>query len=248
MMGTKSTMTNAKQHSVQYGTKEIIFTLSRSSRKDLQINVCPDLTVEARAPLGASIDEVKTRVKKRARWIIKQQQYFTQFHPLQPARSFVSGETHRYLGRQYRLKVEQSDKNCVKLSRGYLHVMLPEVGKPESVKKMVVDWYRNRASEIFQQELDTFKSIADRLDVELPKIRLRSMKTRWGSCTKNGVILLNTELIKANKNNIRYVILHELCHLKEYNHTKRFYALLDEFMPDWQKQKEQLNKMADLIL
>ena len=206
------------------------------------------MVVEAKAPMNATLEDVMLKVKKRARWILKQQQYFTQFHPLQPARSFVSGETHRYLGRQYRLKVEQSPKRSVKLSRGYIHVMLPDVNNAESVKKMVIDWYRSRAAEIFQQELEAFKSVADRLDVELPKIRLRSMKTRWGSCTKNGVILLNTELIKANKNNIRYVILHEICHLKEYNHTKRFYALLDEFMPDWQKQKEQLNKMADLIL
>ncbi|MCB0541156.1 MAG: DUF45 domain-containing protein, partial [Bacteroidetes bacterium] len=104
--------------SLQYGSSTIEYELSFQERKTLGIKVYPDCTVKVLAPLDSNSDKIESKVKEKARWIIKQQNEFLSYHPLTPPRKFVNGETHLYLGRQYRLKVEIGDKNEVKLYRG----------------------------------------------------------------------------------------------------------------------------------
>ncbi len=236
------------KHSIQYGKKEIIFKLEHVDRKTLQINVCPDLSVEVKAPKEAEFSKIMAKVKKRAKWITKQQMYFTQFLPLQPPRRFLSGETHRYLGRQCRLKIIKSFERKVKMSGGFINIYLQNPNNSKEVKKMVTEWYRNHAEGIYQDILNNCQNVLQSLKVDQPDLKIRFMKTRWGSCSKNGKITLNSELIKAPKNCIRYVIIHELCHLKEFQHSKKFYKLLDQCCPEWKQNKEKLSQMADLIL
>ena len=236
------------QHLITYGKKEITFTIEYVERKTLQINVCPDLSVEVKAPINAEFEKIIAKVKKRAKWICQQQRYFSQFLPLQPERRFISGETHRYLGRQCRLKVLKSSDCAVKMSGGYLNVYLPVPNDSSEVQKMVTKWYRSRAEIVYKSILDNLQSVLITLKIEQPEFKIRLMKTRWGSCSKSGRITLNSELIKAPKSCIKYVIIHELCHLRHYHHNKQFYNLLEQFCPDWKREKEKLNQMADLIL
>lgn len=236
------------KHSIQYGKKEIIFKLEHVDRKTLQINVCPDLSVEVKAPKEAEFDKVIAKVTKRAKWITTQQRYFTQFLPLQPPRRFISGETHRYLGRQCRLKIIKSSENIVKMSGGFINIYLQNPKNSKEVKKMVTEWYRNHAATIYKEILNNCQNIFYALKIDQPDLKIRFMKTRWGSCSKSGQITLNSELIKAHKSCIRYVLIHELCHLKEYHHSKQFYKLLEKCCPEWKQHKEKLSKMADLIL
>lgn len=236
------------QHSIQYGKREIIFTIEYIDRKTLQINVCPDLSVEVKAPKEAELDKILGKVKKRAKWITKQQRYFTQFLPLQPPRRFASGETHRYLGKQYRLKVFKGPEREVKMSGGFINVYQPNPKDSKEVKRMVTEWYRSRAASVYQEILDNNQNVYNKLKINQPEFQIRFMKTRWGSCSKNGRITLNSELIKAPKSCIRYVIIHELCHLKEYHHSRKFYKLLEQCCPNWKQEKEKLGQMADLIL
>ncbi len=199
-------------------------------------------------PGNAELAKIYAKVKKRAGWIIKQQNYFRQFQPLQPPRKYISGETHRYLGRQYRLKVIQSTEEKVVLARGYINVYTEDIKNQETIKKLVFNWNEVRANKIFNEILIDCEIVLNKLKIDKPAFKMRFMKTRWGSCSRNGIITLNRELIKAPKSCIRYVITHELCHLKEYAHNKQFYNLLVSIIPDWKKQKEKLNQMADLIL
>ena len=94
--------------SIFFGSKQIDFRLQYSNRKSLGITVTPDLKVLVKAPIDASLEKVKEKLKKKAAWIIRQQSFFLSFHPKTPARKFISGETHLYLGRQYRLKILKS--------------------------------------------------------------------------------------------------------------------------------------------
>lgn len=96
--------------SVQFGSKKIVFNLEFSERKTLGISVSPDLKILVKAPIDVPLEKVKEKIKKRAPWIIRQQSFFLSFHPKMPERKFVSGETHLYLGRQYRLKVIMGKK------------------------------------------------------------------------------------------------------------------------------------------
>ena len=231
----------AKLHSVEYGQSEIIFLLNFKERKTLAIHVYPDKSVVVDAPANTSIDKVKSKVVKRAKWIRKQQRFFERYPPALPARKYISGEAFRYLGRQYTLKIEHSIINEVKLLRGQLYVYAT-YKSPKHIKELVDAWYRERAERIFKERFsECLKQAQQRISVEHDgQFKLRAMKTRWGSCSVKSQIILNPELIAAHKECIDYVIIHELCHVIEHNHSKNFYKLLDKAMPDWEKRKDKL--------
>lgn len=233
------------QYSVKYGKKTIDFTLERRQRKTLGISVHPDLSVVATAPINTGIKDILKRVKKRASWILKQQEYFKNFRPLEPPREYVSGETHRYLGRQYRLKVIQADKNEVKLKGGFIYVYSRRKTDSDYNAKLVYRWYKDRAGKRFNV---TLKKCLDKLrkyEVNEPTVAIKKMKSRWGSCVpKKNKILLNTTLVKAPSHCVEYVIMHELCHLKYPNHNNGFYEFLAIVMPDWEMRKERLEEVT----
>ena len=160
----------------------------------------------------------------------------------------MSGESHFYLGRRYLLKVRE-DSKCtpeVKLLRGVLEVNA-RIISPEKIKSLLFDWYKARAREVIDRRLD--EVISQTLWVkEKPPIRLLSMQTQWGSCSPNGQLTLNPHLVKAPRECIDYVLLHELCHIAEHNHSENFYRLMKQVMPHWEKVKERLDGMAYFYL
>lgn len=228
---------------VEFGATNIPFELCFADRKTLAIEVNPDRSVVVVAPNGTAQADVFQRVKKKAPWIRKQQNHFAQYLPTESPRKFVSGETHRYLGRKYLLKTFKLDSKTLKLSRGLMNMYLPEPRNSDAIKRVLELWYRERASVVFRELL---RLSSERLSHERlvpPEMQIRRMKSRWGSCTKTGRILLNIELIKAPKRCIEYVILHELCHLIEFNHSSGFYRLLTRVMPDWPDRKQKLDRV-----
>ncbi|QDO95277.1 M48 family metallopeptidase [Formosa sediminum] len=228
---------------VQYGNTIIHFNLKFTERKTLGIKVFPDNSVNVSAPLESSIEMIKEKIKKKAPWIIKQQDFFLSFHPLTPERKYVSGETHLYLGKQYRLKLHMDKDESVKLSGGYIHVSLVNMEDKNAVKGALKSWYKKKAEMHFYQLFNELKSIAKEFYKEEPQLTYRWMKKRWGSCDKNGNIHLNLELIKTPKKCIEYVIVHELCHLKHLNHSNSFYKLLEKNYPNWKVTKDRLEKL-----
>ncbi|MDP2364062.1 MAG: SprT family zinc-dependent metalloprotease [Ignavibacteria bacterium] len=222
---------------IQFGSKQIHFLLEYSNRKSLGITVKPDFNVLVKAPSGTSLDKVKEILKKKAPWIIKQQSYFLSFHPKTPPRKFISGETHLYLGRQYRLKIQKRKIEVVKLRGKYIEVATSDKSR---VKVLVKEWYLKNARMKFEiianPLIDKFK----KYKVEPSSIVIREMPKRWGSCTAKGKVILNPELIKAPNACIEYVIVHELCHLIYHDHTQKFIDLQTKEMPDWEKWKNKL--------
>ena len=233
-----------RQHTITYGTREIDFLLELNHRKNLKINVHPDLSVTVKAPSDKSIPSIIEKVKKRASWIIKQKNFFLSLPPPVPERQYISGETHLYLGKQYRLKIiEQQEIETVKLKRGYINIYTKNKNDKENIKNLLNKWYLNHARKQFTHKLKQCYQKTKKYGIEkLPPIQIRKMKTRWGSCTKKGKILLNPNLIKTTTHCIEYVITHEICHIKHHNHNKQFYQLLSQVMPDWQQRKKDSNK------
>jgi predicted metal-dependent hydrolase len=225
---------------IQFGSQQIDFHLEYSDRKSLGIIVKPDLSVLVKAPVDTSLEKVKEKLRKKAPWIIRQQSFFLYFHPRTPARKYISGETHLYLGRQYRLKIIQNNFESVKLKGKYIEATM--TGKT-SAEHLVGEWYLQNAKmklkTIAQPLINNFK----KYNIEPSSIVLRDMPTRWGSCTPKGKIILNPELIKAPKGCIEYVIIHELCHLVHHDHTQKFIDLQTKEMKDWEKWKMKLEKL-----
>ncbi len=227
---------------VFYGSERIEFTLSRRDRKTLAITVHPDLQVEVIAPQDATESAILNRVQARARWILRQRRRFMSWMPKPSPRRYRSGETHRYLGKQYRLKIVPDTVTKVCLKGGFIEVHLTNGMETNDAKKRLVAWYRQRAESRFRQEMSKALKRMRVHALSEPKLRLLRMPKRWGSCTAKGEILLNPELIKAPGPCIEYVIVHELCHLKHPNHNAAFFRMLDAILPDWQSRKQRLEQ------
>ncbi len=225
---------------IQFGSKIIDFRLEYSDRKSLGITVTPEMEVLVKAPTDTTMEKVKEKIRKKAPWILKQQSFFLSFQPKTTLRKFINGETHLYLGRQYRLQITIAKEESVKLKGKFIEVTASEKSR---TKDLLNDWYLKHAQTKFHviaaPLIDKFK----KHKVEPSSIVLRNMQTRWGSCTPKGKIILNPELIKAPKGCIEYVIIHELCHLIHHDHTQKFLDLQTKEMKDWEKWKMKLEKL-----
>lgn len=229
----------------QYGSTIIQYMLEYKDRKTLGIKVHPDKSVQVLAPEGISIEKIRNKVEKKASWIIKQQDFFLTFYPKTPPRKYISGETHLYLGRQYRLKLVESNQPTVKLNGGYIYVYTKDVLNKNKIKRQLKVWYTQKADIHFNMLFNELKTLSKSFYDGIPTLKYRWMSKRWGSCDKQGTIHLNLELIKTSKSCIEYVIIHELCHLKYLNHSNAFYELLDRIYPNW---KETKNKLEHLMV
>ena len=225
---------------IHYGRRQIAFDVLYATRKTMGIAVYPNTHVVIRAPHDAKSKEIEKRIQKRARWILKQVDYFKQFQPRTPPRQYISGETHLYFGKQYRLKVVRGKQAGVKLTRGQLLVELNGNKSRGVVKKYLDSWYLEKAREKFLESLEHCIPKFQRLGLGQPNLHIRSMRTRWGSLSKSGNLTLNPVLIQAPRECIDYVITHELSHLRYHNHGAEFYKLLERIMPDWEKMKHRL--------
>ena len=234
----------AGQHRVQFGDSVIEYELTFSERKTLAIHVHPDGSVVVDAPLDTSPSAAEQKVLKRAAWILRQQRQFGQYpSAVSLPRRYVSGESYRYLGRQYRLKVVEGQVEHVRLSRGYLTVTVADTTNKRRIAQLLDDWYRGHARRVFEERLVACFPRVQPYGIPYPELQIRRMKNRWGSCTASRKIILNAKLIQAPKDLIDYVILHELCHLKEHNHGASFYWLIDRVLPGWQSKRRSLNTL-----
>ena len=220
------------------------YELYYTDRKTLGIKVYPDTSVKVFVPIDTDLPIIEQLLKAKRKWIEKQQRSFQTYLPATPPRQYIGGESFLYLGKQYMLKIEPSTAEEVKLYQGRLVV---KTVNPDAthIKKLLQQWYIARATILFNKLFEEQFYLFKRFGLEKPILQIKKMEKRWGSCTPQQKIILNPELIKAPVVCINYVILHELCHLVHHNHSKSFYRLLENFMPDWQKYKQLLEtKMA----
>ena len=225
--------------SLTWGTDTIRYEVRfLASRQTLAIEVHPDSRVLVRAPVDCPEALIAERVQKRAAWISRQLAEFQRYRPRTPARQYVNGESHLYLGRQYRLKLISGEAASVKLTRGRLLVTLPGEPEPERVKALLHRWYLDRARAVFTEVLDA--SLPHFKGVEHPRLIVRAMQSRWGSLSRAGSMTLNVNLVRAPRPCIEYVVTHELCHTTHRDHDARFFKLLGQVMPDWEKRKQRL--------
>ena len=238
------------EHEVQYGDESIHFKLchrpENHPKAKVAIHVHPNGDVQVDAPYRASAGEVKQAVQKRARWILKHRNEAIARRQYVFPRHYVSGESLLYLGRRYVLKLAPSETNKAKLVGGQLRVFANDLNKANT-KKLIKGWYRKQALAVFERRLQLIADKAPWIRTP-PTWKLLAMKKQWGSCSPQGTLSLNPHLVKAPTKCIDYVLLHELCHLKEHNHSPEFYRLLSHRMPDWEAVKGKLDGMAELIL
>jgi len=231
-------------HEVEYGTTKITFSVERKKVKNVNLNirVNGDIIVTAREEVP--MDFIISFIEKKAAWIIKQTKYFKDHSaPELNPKELVSGETFKYLGKQYRLKVVEGEEEYVKYYRGYIYLYVKDKNNYNRKENLINQWFDTKCKEVFSEVYKAVYPGLKKYDVPEALISIRKMKSRWGSCLQQKKeIILNRELIKAPKYCIQYVVLHELVHLIYKDHNKEFYDFLYTLMPDWKERKRILDE------
>lgn len=228
-------------HSYDYS---ILFLPRR--RKSIAIYVRPDASIEVRAPAQASYQQVHELMQKRAEWVVHHVNRILQASPVLP-HEYINGEAHYYLGQRYALQTIQADGAAqLTLSHERFVVQGRDVDAVR-VKTLLLAWYKQHAYQIFATRMQHIMDGMPWVN-QLPPLGVRLMRKQWGSCSSTGRININLNLVKAPYHCIDYVLAHELCHLREHNHSKSFYNLMEKYAPNWKEHKMNLDALAVELL
>ena len=244
-------LSDVTRHSYKYGDQSIYFNVRRQAARKvsrISIHVEPSGCVLVDAPKDASVRDIVSAVKKRARWINGHLNAFDRRRSQVLPREYVSGESFLYLGRRFRLKViAGADGEGQVIVRGGHIEVHSRTRNALSISTALDTWVRSRARIVIANRLEEIVASLRWVDT-LPPLRFQMMKVQWGSCSPSGRLTINPYLVKAHRECIDYVLVHELCHLREHNHSSRFYKLLDRHDPGWRQRKRRLDNLADVIL
>lgn len=222
---------------------DLVYTLQRSAkRRKLTISVERDRSVVVHAPAEMPEENIRRVVESRRQWIYEKTGHPQKYHnlPHPPGKELVSGESALYLGRQYRIEIVKEGLSDIEFVRRFL---IPAT-KIEKRVEALRQWYINRAKEKITPRV---KIHARALGVDIASIKIVDSRFRWGSCTLKDNVNLNWRLIKAPMFVVDYVIVHELVHLMEPNHTPRFWNIVRTQTPTMEKAKAWLKENGQLL-
>lgn len=228
-----------------FGKYRYQYFLVREERKTLSLIVKPNLKLVVKVPQDSIQKQIDVFLQKKWLWLEKQLNYFKKYQKKLYQKEYISGESHLYLGRQYRLKVIRGREDKINKEKNLLIIKTSNlVGNGNYNKKILEKWYAAKVLKIFNQR---YLTVQKNFNYDfIPKLIIRKMPKRWGSFLTKKNIVLNPDLIKASADCIDYVITHELCHMKYKNHSKQFYTFLNSKFPKWEKTKEKLElRMID---
>jgi predicted metal-dependent hydrolase len=225
-----------------YKLEDIEFRIVYSRRRTLGISVLPDSSVIVRAPYRASLKTITGIVHQKAAWIIKHRDSYRNKEQRKLNGSMISGGTQLFRGKEYELQTIVSQKPSAHFLEDKIILSLPDTTDTLAIKKILNSIFKNEAARVFPEMVSNALRLYKDQKFAPTGLVIRSMKSRWGSCSRHGIITLSTELIKLPDIYIEYVIVHELCHLKHHNHGKEYYMLLSELFPDWKKIRKDLRQ------
>lgn len=229
---------------VHHKNKSYDVRVERSSRKTVALQVTPEGALVVRSPYDFHEDNILEFVGRKMGWVLKKLREIADMEPALPARKFIPGESHYFLGKQYMLEVEYDDTERVELRRDRLVVHQSERGRTET-RRIFQEWQRAQMEKVFSVR---YARMGKRFSYSsLPRLEIKLMQKRWGSYRLSGSIALNEKLIHAPIEAIDYVIIHELCHHKHADHSKEYYTLLSRVLPGWKEEKKRLERYGALM-
>lgn len=206
-------------------------------RRTLELRLLPDRRLEVRAPRRVSQRDIDAFVASRRDWI---QRKLATLPPPVPAPTHEENSLHLYQGERYPLRLEKG-RYRVSFDTDAIRLRTRDIHCPDTVARSLERGYREAARETFEALIDRhFPWFAQR-GHRRPTLRVKAMKTRWGSLSSRGYINLNLALVKAPPACAEYVVVHELCHLEHAHHGPAFHALMDRRLPDWRERRQRLN-------
>jgi len=213
----------------------------RSKRRTLSIEVHPQGEVIVRAPIRATKKDIHDFITDKLHWINKTLLRFKKRSVTVTEKHFISGEGFLFLGQSYVLQIIDENHSPFVFDEGFI---ITTAAQPRA-NVLLTNWYKEKAHELFHERLTYFAPL---LGVNYQRMRLSSASKRWGSCSMRGNINLNWRLIMAPISIIDYVIVHELAHLREMNHSPRFWQLVSVILPDYAQSRAWLREFGDALV
>lgn len=241
-----STLANNLTNNPEYrdGNGFIAEVIRTRRRKTADIRVEEGM-VSVVVPLNTSTEKIDQLLVNKRLWIKEKIALQRELAPASD-KQFISGEAFPYLGRNYRLKVEQGSFTPVKLLQGRLVVQTPQGNQqPHLIRSALVRWYKRQAEHKLREKVARYAPI---VGVKPTAINIRSFKARWGSCTAQGEVEFNWLIMLAPNRMVDYVVIHELCHLIHHDHSPEFWRELGRVMPDYQQCREWLRENSEKLL
>ena len=219
---------------------ELNYKIIYSNRKTIGITVERDRSVVVRAPLGSDANKIQDLIESKKIWIYQKQKHSQKYKEISHGKELVNGESVLYLGRNYRLEIINSDQNKIILSGKFI-VYCSAGGE---FKQDFKEWFISKAREKIPPRV---RYHARNIGVKFNRVMITDMEYRWGSCTTKNSLNFSWRLVKSPMIVMDYVIIHELAHLLEPNHTSRFWNIVKTQAPNYLKAKEWLKLHGEIL-
>ena len=221
-----------------------IDVIKTDRKKSVSIQLEGEL-VKVRVPRSLSDERINNLIKKRTPWIKTKLKEYSQRSSVTP-KKYIDGEIFPYLGKNYCLKVEVGDDLSIKMKNGYFLTTIPETEaeKSKQVKHLLMGWYQSHAEKHLKEKTNRLSELVGASPVS---VSIKNYKSRWGSCSSNGVIDYNWRIILAPHYIIDYVVVHELCHLLEHNHSPKYWRIVEKITPNWKNYRDWLRHNSDIL-
>ena len=230
------------KNKIKYENKTIAYTVNKAKVKNVYISI-ENGEVVVKAPWYVTQAQIQNIIERKRKWILDALQKY-QASP-RKAKAYSDGEQFQILGKTYILNIyyQDTDKAMLNVENGKISVVLPlrfsEENNEERIKKMIDKMYYMIAEKEVENSMEKMRKLVGLAPEEY---RIKDVKTCWGSCSSNRKITINQKLMMYSKHAIDYVVLHEICHLKYMNHSKKFWAMVEKYMPDYKEAEEELKK------
>ncbi|HAI74044.1 MAG TPA: M48 family peptidase [Candidatus Moranbacteria bacterium] len=220
-----------------------ISKIIRSKRKSLALAISSDATLIVRAPMKTSLEYIEKIVAQKSDWIARKMREIQRW-PKAIEKKFIAGEEFSYLGEKYQLEITESLKIKLNKNSDCKELFFPKVFLWRAKERMF-GWYKKQALQEISSRAET---IAQKLNLNYQSIKISSAKTNWGSCGPKNSLNFNWRLIMAPESVIEYVIIHELTHILEKNHSRKFWNKVEAVMPEYKKRRKWLRENGKMLV
>ncbi len=235
-----------KVKEIALSNRSIFYELIRSKRKTVRLRLINQDLLEVNAPAKISLDSLEVIIRQKENWINRRIESLRELPNGTSRRCYVQGEAFLYQGERFELRIHlqsQWKKHQVFKEEGILSVWGPNF-EPIEIQSALTYWFKKSAHETISSSLIEWSR---RLEIPYQKIDLGNGRTLWGTCHRNGTIRVNWRAIFIAPGILDYLLVHELCHLREMNHSSRFWAEVEKILPDYKIRRRKLKELGFLL-
>lgn len=229
----------------------IYFNIKRKKIKNMYMKFSEDGVLHITVPNNIEIDKVDNFIRSKINWIMSQKKQLEKIAEMKESINFNNGDDLYFLGKKYNLVVIPDKKNKVMINESKIEISIKErlIGDREYKRKIYEKWLKSQCLSLCTEYIEFYYEKMKKYNVPFPKINAKNFKARWGCCIPNrNQVEFAINLVKAPRECVEYVVVHELAHFKYIHHDEKFYEFVSIFIPDWKKRRDSLNRVYGRII